>query len=119
VFGITSRSPDGKRLAGVLNRAGGPIYGIVVFSFDTGKYDRLTDFGTSPFWLGDSRRLVFISDPGRDKILIVDSQTKKWHEIFSVPPGFSVDNPALSKDGSTLYFDEGANGSDIWLLTWK
>jgi eukaryotic-like serine/threonine-protein kinase len=119
LFGVNSWSPDGKRLAGNLNHPNVPNYGIVLFSLESGKYERLTDFGAAPSWLSDSRRLVFTADPGRDKIFVIDSQTKKWHEILAAPIGFFLDNPALSRDDRTLYYERGANGSDIWLLTWK
>jgi len=119
-FTANSWSPDGKRLAGVFNsRGSSPVYGIVLYSLESGKYEKLTDFGTTPSWLSDSRRLVFTADPGRDKLFIVDSLTKKWSEILVASPGSYVDNPVLSRDDRTLYFEHGANGSDIWLLTWK
>ncbi|NHZ73815.1 MAG: protein kinase, partial [Nitrospirae bacterium] len=45
---VTSWSPDGTMLTG---QAGFPGTGVVVYSFDTGTYERLTDFGEWPVWL--------------------------------------------------------------------
>ena len=50
-------------------------------------------------WLSDSRRLLF-----QDKIFLLDSQSKKVHEVLSVTPhniGYAV---TLSRDDRQIYF---------------
>jgi hypothetical protein len=62
-------------------RSGAPESSIVVYSFDSQQYEKLTDFGTVPVWLSDSRRLLFQQ---HDKLYLIDSQSKKFHEVLSV-----------------------------------
>jgi hypothetical protein len=63
------------------------------------QYEKLIDFGFQPVWLSDSRRLLF-----QDKIFLLDSQSKKVHEVLSVTPhniGYAV---TLSRDDRQIYF---------------
>lgn len=118
-FASTSWSPDGKNLAGSWLRQGLYISGVYTFSFETQKYEKLTDFGDASsltHWLNDSRRILF-SDTR--KIFIVDKQTKKFHEILSPPTGSYYAWPTITKDNRFIYFEHGVAGSDIWLLTFK
>jgi serine/threonine protein kinase len=118
-FVATSWSPDGKTLAGSWMRKGSYIPGVFTFSFETQKYDKLTDFGIASDttqWLNDSRRILFYD---RSKIFIVDMQTKKFHEILSPPTGSYYESPSITKDNRFIYFVHGVAGSDIWLLTFK
>lgn len=118
-FAATSWSPDGKNLAGSWLRQGLYIPGVFTFSFETQKYEKLTDFGETSLttlWLNDSRRILF-SDAR--KIFIVDKQTKKFHEILSPPTGSYYEFPSITKDNRFIYFAHGVAGSDIWLLTFK
>jgi Tol biopolymer transport system component len=108
---VTSWSPDGTMLAG---QAGFPGVGVVVYSFDSGSYERLTDFGEWPAWLPDSRRLVFVYE-GK-KFFVVDRQTKETREIFSVPRDV-IGPPRISGDGTQVVFSRRVTEADIWLLT--
>src|SRR3989454_3493698 len=54
-WGAWSWSPDGRRLAG----ARVPGVGIVVYSLESQQSEKVTDFGSFPVWLSDSRRLLF------------------------------------------------------------
>ena len=71
-----------------------------MYHLDSRTYERLTDFGTIPFWLSDSRRLVF---PFGEKVFLVDGQTRKLYEILSVP-GETLAGTILSRDNRWLYF---------------
>jgi Tol biopolymer transport system component len=108
---VTSWSPDGSMLTG---QAGFPGTGVMVYSFETGSYERLTDFGEWPAWLPDSRRLVFVYE-GK-KLFVVDSETKETQEIFSVPRDV-IGPPRISGDGTRVVFSRRVTESDIWLLT--
>ena len=108
---VTSWSPDGTMLAG---QAGFPGVGVMVYSFDSGSYERLTDFGEWPVWLPDSRRLIFVHEGKR--FLVVDHETKETREIFSVPRDV-IGPPRLSGDGSQIVFSRRGTEADIWLLT--
>jgi eukaryotic-like serine/threonine-protein kinase len=118
VFGVNSWSPDGRRLAGhVLSKKSSTNNpnGTAMYSLESKRFEKLTDFGWAPVWLSDSRRLLF---PYQDKICLVDSRSKKVHEIFSTgsytifPYSLSV-----SRDNRWLYFALEMNEADIWLMT--
>lgn len=117
---MRSWSPDGRTLAGMQaspGQFGGmqvvPQSGIVIYSLVTQTYEKLTDFGQGPFWLSDNRRLLFYRD---DKIYLVDSQSKRVREVFSIAPrrfrGFVV-----SRDNRLIYFSIETTEADIWLMT--
>jgi Tol biopolymer transport system component len=108
-----SWSPDGRWLAGTVRSADGTDVSIGVFSLETHEYERLTDFGSRPSWLGDSRRLVFAS---QGKIFLLDRETKAYRELFAPEDGdaWAV---SISKDDRTLYFSLSRDEADIWLLT--
>ncbi len=116
-FFAFSWSPDGRRLAGSSEHPGGTLNGIVVYDFQSRKYERLTEFGYHPFWLSDSRRLLFIS---KDRIYFVDSQLKEPREVLSVAPNelhwWSL---ALSPDNKSVYFALSVAEADIWLLAFQ
>jgi Tol biopolymer transport system component len=110
---VTSWSPDGSKLAG---QAGYPGTGVTVYSFDTGSYERLTDFGEWPVWLPDSRRLLFVYEGKR--FFVVDSETKETEEVYSVPRDV-IGPPRLSADGTQVVFSRRVTEADIWLLTFS
>ena len=78
-------------------------------------YESLTDFGGAPVWLSDSRRVLFSFE---GKLFLVDSQSKKSHEVLSVP-GETLSGPSLSRDNREIYFTRGTNEADIWMATLK
>jgi eukaryotic-like serine/threonine-protein kinase len=114
-FEATSWSPDGRRLAGFQLRGDGKFSGIGIYSFENGDYIRVTDFGQSPFWLRDSRRLIFSTGISRDgAIYLMDSQSRKFHQIVSVAPN-EVIGDAISPDNRWIYFTLQVTEADIWM----
>ncbi len=114
-FEATSWSPDGRRLAGFQLRRDGKFSGIGIYSFENGDYTRVTDFGQSPFWLSDSRRLIFSSGLSRDgAIYLMDSQSRKVHQIVSVAPN-EVIGDAISPDNRWIYLTVQVTEADIWM----
>jgi Tol biopolymer transport system component len=112
LFVAWSWSSDGKRLAGYRRQQDGVNAGIVIYDFDTQKYERLTDFGRNPEWLADNRRLIFVGETEKG-IYLVDSETKKWKQI--APEGaFTC---PLSPDNRSIYTHIQTEEADIWLLT--
>ena len=120
-------SPDGTMVAGYLQTTAGVRAGIVVHFLETGRYEKLADFGLVPYWMGDSRRLVFQGlGPDRSrqptnidldfKIFVVDRVTKEVREVLALP-GESAMAPALTADGTRLYFVRSGVESDIWMLS--
>jgi Tol biopolymer transport system component len=110
-FSVNSWSPDGERLAGQL---GFSDTGIVIFTFRTGVYERLTDAGEWPVWHPDSRHLLYVSG-GKD-FFVVDSRSKEVRKVFSVTRDV-IGPPRLSRDGREAYFSRRVTEADIWLLT--
>lgn len=117
VFGVNSWSPDGMWLAGHLLRIKSSTNdpnGTAIYSLESEKFEKLTDFGWAPVWLSGSRKLLF---PYRDKIYLVDSRSKEVKEVFSANPytifpyGLSV-----SRDDRTIYYAVEMNEADIWLM---
>jgi Tol biopolymer transport system component/predicted Ser/Thr protein kinase len=113
-FSGHSWSPDGKQLAGDQTRADGVFGGVWLYSFDSRKFERLTESGGYPVWLRDGRRLLFHD---QDKIHLVDARTKKVHEVLSVSPHQVFEVISLSADNRTIYFSLYATEADIWLAS--
>lgn len=112
-FQMWSWSPDGHRLAGDQRADGGPPKGIVIYSLRDKKYEKLTDFGGRPWWLNDSRRLLFID---QNKIFLLDSESKKVYEVLFDSPG-TLSGFSVSQDNRLIYYSLRTSESDIWLLT--
>ena len=111
LFLVNSWSPDGERLVG---QAGSTPQGIVTYSFRSGTFDRMTDFGEFPVWLSDSRHVLFVSG-GRD-LFVLDTRTRKTQKVFSVERDV-IGPPQLSRDGRETYFSRRVTEADVWLLT--
>jgi Tol biopolymer transport system component len=113
-FWAISWSPNGRKLGGW----SGTSYehpGVVVYSFDTGSFERLTEFGSNPVWLKDSRRLLFTF---QGKLYLVNSETKKVHEIplpLSSPSRF--DGYGFSADNRMIYYGLTTKEADVWLVS--
>ena len=113
-FGAWDWSPDGSSLAGAFGSGETSSRGIMLYSFETHQYEKITEFGDRPLWLSDNRRLLF-HDNGT--LYLVDRRTKeKPVKVYSVAPsgmsGFTV-----SPDNRSIYFSMDSTESDIWLRT--
>ena len=108
-----SWSRDGTKLAGVLRPPGSLIQNLVTYSFASGTFEKLTDFGFRANWLSDSRRLVFCDDK---KIYLLDSQSRRFREIFSVAPN-RLQSLGLSRDNNFLYYSLTTTEADVWLMS--
>jgi Tol biopolymer transport system component len=97
-------------LAGFLNRDDG----IALYSMANRSFQRLTNQGSDPVWLSDSRRL-FLHHGG--SIHLLDSQTGTMQELLSVTPeeiarrGFAV-----SPDDRQIYFSVSSTEADVWVM---
>ena len=110
-FGHTDWSPDSQYLAGFKVPGGG----VMVFSFATRQYTRLTESGFDAVWQHDSRRLLYVDN---GKLFLVDRRTRNSREILSIP-GQSLGAPALTRDNRTLFFDQYESEADVWIGTIK
>jgi eukaryotic-like serine/threonine-protein kinase len=112
-FQVWSWSRNGKNLAGYLINPDGSTAGIGVYSLESNRFERLTDYGMDPIWLSDNRRLLFYNN---GRIDLVDSQTKKAHTVLSVAPhSIAKRGFALSSNDSLIYFSQATTESNIWL----
>ena len=107
-------SPDGRTLAGWLRGDGVYSAGLVLYSLESRRYEQLTDSGYSPVWLNDNRRLLANFD--FNKICLVDSQSKRVHDVLSVAPNVIGGRFALSRDNRRIYFGVRTTEADIWLM---
>lgn len=111
VFWATSWSSDGRKLGGwAAPHSESP--GIVIYNFETGAFEQITGFGSNPVWLNDNRRLLF---DYRHKLYLVNSETKKVHELLPPSP-HRVSGYGLSSDSRTLYYGLAVKEADVWLL---
>ena len=104
-------SPDGEKLAGYAVSGSAGEAGIFTYSFETRRYEKMSNFGVVPVWLSDNRRLVFHQ---KDKIYLLDTQTKNSEEILSVAPN-RVQRITISKDNKTAFYVVQKTEADIWL----
>jgi Tol biopolymer transport system component len=112
-FLVWDWSPDGRSLAGVaLSQTGRPL-GIVVHSLEDGTYRTLTSFGSTPVWLGDSRRLLF-SDT--ETIYLLDTRTGEHRPVLSVSPDDLSAGYWIAPDDQSIFVSRTTNEADIWLV---
>jgi Tol biopolymer transport system component len=105
-----SWSPDGQRLAGMVN----VDKGVIMYTFRSRTYQRLTDYGQWPVWLPDSRHLLFVS--GGNAFYLADRETKQVRKIFAVTRDV-IGPPQLTRDGRAMYYSRRVTEADIWLVT--
>lgn len=110
-FMAYSWSPDGKKIIGYGRNIEKPLPYLMTFDFAANKYELVSDFGTRPVWLSDSRRAIFYS---RSKLYLIDTQTKRTKELLSVAPD-QIQSISISKDNRSIYFSVQKSESDIWM----
>jgi Tol biopolymer transport system component len=111
-----SWSPDGTRLAGQLGFSDRGGAGIVLYSFASKAYERLTDFGEWPAWLADSRRILFVNR-GRE-FWVLDTRTKQTKKIYATVWDV-LGPPRITRDARAVYFSRRVNEADIYLLSFE
>jgi Tol biopolymer transport system component/serine/threonine protein kinase len=112
-FVANSWSPDGKRLAGMISYSD---KGVVVFAFDSGRYEKLTPYGQWPVWLPDSRHLLFVSH--NTGFYVVDTATREVRTVLEVTRDV-LGPPRLTRDGRRAVYSRRHTEADIWLLTFQ
>jgi len=111
-FGVAAWSPDGKKLVGALATATTYEEGVVIYSLESKKYERLSATGFPIAWLPDGRRVLY-----RDKnsLMTVDVETKKTQTVLD-KIGADIGNLDLARDGRNLLAVRTDIQSDIWML---
>jgi eukaryotic-like serine/threonine-protein kinase len=116
-FEVGSWSPNGRALAGTVNRPdGSDVPGIVLYWLESKKYQRVTDFGGGPAWMSDSRRLLFV-DASRRKILVLDTASGKSVPLLDISSGTVRGKVGISRDDRTIFFVRDHMEADIWQVT--
>ena len=112
-FTLTDWSPDGRWLAGEVQTESSRL-GIARYSFDSGRYERLTDGGILPVWLGNDR-MLYIQE---GKVFLLDVATRAAREVMAPPPNTNsaFRAVAVAPDGRTLYFVRASDEGDVKLL---
>ncbi|PYQ66730.1 MAG: hypothetical protein DMF54_06910 [Acidobacteria bacterium] len=123
-FMVSSWSPNGRALAGmVYRRDGSQVPGIVLYWLESKKYQRLTDFGFGAVWMSDSRRLLVggqennALDPSRGKLLLLDTISGKSAPLLEVPARTARGKFGISLDDRTIFFVEDRAEADIWQVS--
>jgi Tol biopolymer transport system component len=113
-FQANSRSPDGRMLAGMGGRlASSGRGGVVVYSFDTKRYERLVDRGNKPIWLRDGRQILFSPDPGH--LAMIDVRTRQARTVFAMPRGSEISDFTVSNDDRWICVIRSNDEGDVWL----
>lgn len=103
-------SSDGRWIAG---NVGVQDSGIILYDFETERFERLTEFGHWPVFLPDGRRVLFVS--GGEAFYVVDRETREVREVYRESSWDVVGPPRMTRDGRALVFTRRVTEADIWL----
>jgi serine/threonine protein kinase/Tol biopolymer transport system component len=115
-------SPDGKLIAGTVGGVRGKesrgLVGVHIYSLETQSYEKITDSGSRPEWLNDSRHFIYIdvNKNSGGEISLADSRTKKTRVIASMPP-FVISSVGISPDNRRLIYTATDHQADIYMLS--
>ncbi|NOT63612.1 MAG: hypothetical protein HOP19_25655, partial [Acidobacteria bacterium] len=117
-------SPDGKRLVGTTAGLQGHEVrtnaGLWLYSFETNRYEQITQFGSNPEWLADNRHLVFIhlgkGEIAEQRVWLVDTQTQTTKPLMTHPTQV-ISTLGLTRDNRRLFFTATDHQSDVFLLS--
>ena len=118
-FAVASFSPDGEWIAGHgYSPTRNPRQnGIYIYSLATEQYEKLSDMGSYPRWLSDSRTLLYQAVPSLFRLRAVDRVTREVWEVLARERE-NLSNPVVSADDRILYYVSTHEvESDIWLIT--
>jgi len=111
-FGPWDWSSDGGVIAGTLGSGQTGSRGVALFFLDTNRFRQLVDFGDTPRFLNDNKRLLFYY---RGAIYLANCELPADHKkIYSVSPN-GMSGFAVSKDNRSIFFSMDSTESDVWL----
>ena len=111
-YPVRDWSDDGDKLLVLTFENPDDEQGTFVYSFKTGTYERMTDSGSYPVWLADSRHFMFDK---QFSLVICDTLTKETKEIYKIPT-YALQHADISTDNSLIYFRYLQVDADVWLL---
>lgn len=112
-FSPSDWSADGENLIGTFIHEDGNEEGIGTFSFTSKTYQKVLDSGSSPSWLKDNRRFIFIQ---KGTIYLGDTLSRKAQPVFS-PSSYVIQQPVIASDQKTIYFRFLQVEADVWSLS--
>ena len=116
-----SWSPNGSYLAGMSFNPDGTVNtsGVILYSFDSGSYEKIMDAGAWPAWLSDSQRFLFLGEQG--EIQLFDTLTGESHSVLPAGNIASLEGRRLSitDDDRWISFIDTNTEGDIWLLNFE
>ena len=114
-FTAWSWSPDGRQIAGNLSGGTlpGPGKGVAAYSLESKTFTSFTTDGADPWWLGDSRRLIYRT---QGRLLLLDTVTRETRELWRADAGrlWFLTTPA---DDRSIYFGHSFDEGDIFLAS--
>jgi len=111
-FSVRDWSKDGKKLLLIYFEPDGDENGIGIYDLEKQNFEKITETGTSPFWLNDNRHFIFTS---RNTLFLCDSVTKKTTELYQ-PASYEIQQAVPSPDNKTIFFRYLQVDADVWLL---
>jgi len=112
---VFSWSPDGQALAGCETKESA-LSGVLVYRLATRAFTKLTDTGCAPYWLSDSRRIIFTHGDGG--IAVVDSVSRQVRQIQPRGDGTSLLS-GIPRDNRKVFLIRRLSEADIWMATIK
>jgi serine/threonine protein kinase/Tol biopolymer transport system component len=116
LFAPLSWSPDGKRLAGALQKPDGISLGIELYSLASHSYEKMTDLGDFPLWLHDNRHIVYTY---QGNVFLLDVHTKAVRKLLAAPSHSLLAATAVSPDDRTIYVVQATDEGDVWMAEMK
>lgn len=119
-FTATGWSPDGSRLAGILQTDSGRPAGAAVYDLGAKKTTMVSgDEAFAVRWLPDGRRVVYFTKDGRE-LVVLDTTTRARTVVdVRLPAPCTNDMFAVSRDGRTIYYGAARAEADIWIVERK
>jgi serine/threonine protein kinase/Tol biopolymer transport system component len=116
-FTANSWSADGRWLAGNEDRSSGDsIPGIMLYSVPSARYSRLTDRGIFPYWLHDSRHLIYRDAGG---LSWLDTRTREARPLLEPLSNTAFGAFCTSPDDRVLYVVRETDEGHIWILSMR
>jgi Tol biopolymer transport system component len=117
-FVPVSWSPDGSAIAGQFATSG-VDEGIHLYHIASRTYERLTERGIWPLWLGGNRQILYMM-PGIRSLFVLDVATRKVRELPVDFRGmFEFFGVTVTRDGRSVYIVEEEQDADLWMLERK
>jgi len=117
IFLAFSVSPDGQWLAGFSQaRDAGYDNNVIVYSRQTGRYQKLADEGFLPIWLNDNENLIYIGEKG---LMLINRKTQKTNPLLPDSQIGYYGTVSISSDNRAIHFSRIELEADIWMAEFK